>query len=501
MGVPIYGIVAFTSTATDREGRSVPAPGQGILTTAREKKGDGTNRLLSFEYRTRQLKRQLAKIAEWVEEELQDLRTESEGLVAAHAAKLIAERTAEIHTEAERLVRSAKQHWVHYYWKNDSRISPLKGALSVWGLTVDDIGVASFHGTGTKANDKNESNVLNSQMRHLGRTEGNLLPSIFQKYLTGHPKGAAAAWMLNGVLQVLQTGIIPGNRNADNIDQALESFEYLIYPSRSLHTDGLKAALLKSFGFGQVGGEVLVLHPDYILAACDEKTYNDYKAKCSIRQAKAYRFHHDSLTGVDGFVRVKTAAPYSSAQQNDVYLDPTVRASYNDLKKTWTFDAPSHTHSIQEENVAAMEELAQQVRSSIAKEGESGQGIGMDVEAISSINIDNETFIERNFTSGEIAYCRSKPDPRASFAGRWCAKEAVIKALSNTFLQSKIRWQGAGAPLKDIEIIALESGCPGVLLHGEARTMVGDGYDIKVTISHSDLYAIAMAQTIAPSIK
>ena len=36
MGVPIYAVVALTNTATDGEGRSVPAPGQGILTTARE---------------------------------------------------------------------------------------------------------------------------------------------------------------------------------------------------------------------------------------------------------------------------------------------------------------------------------------------------------------------------------------------------------------------------------------------------------------------------------
>jgi len=36
MGVPIYGIVALTATATDKVGRSIPAPGQGILTTARE---------------------------------------------------------------------------------------------------------------------------------------------------------------------------------------------------------------------------------------------------------------------------------------------------------------------------------------------------------------------------------------------------------------------------------------------------------------------------------
>jgi fatty acid synthase subunit beta len=31
MGVPIRGIIAMTSTATDKEGRSVPAPGRGIF--------------------------------------------------------------------------------------------------------------------------------------------------------------------------------------------------------------------------------------------------------------------------------------------------------------------------------------------------------------------------------------------------------------------------------------------------------------------------------------
>lgn len=115
----------------------------------------------------------------------------------------------------------------------------------MFGLTVDDIEVASFHGTSTTANDINETHVLNMQMEHLGRTKGNILPAVMQKYLTGHPKGAAAAWMLNGVLQVLDSGIVPGNRNADNIDEKLKEFDYVHFPSRSIQTDGVKAGLLK----------------------------------------------------------------------------------------------------------------------------------------------------------------------------------------------------------------------------------------------------------------
>jgi fatty acid synthase subunit alpha len=70
----------------------------------------------------------------------------------------------------------------------------------VWGLTVDDIGVASFHGTGTKANDENESRVTQLQMQHLGRKKGNPILTVFQKYLTGHPKGYEGSVMLNVIV-------------------------------------------------------------------------------------------------------------------------------------------------------------------------------------------------------------------------------------------------------------------------------------------------------------
>jgi len=165
--------------------------------------------------------------------------------------------------EASRQEAAAKSLWGTDFYRQDARIAPLRGALAVFGLTIDDIGIASFHGTGTQANDVNESDVLNAQMLHLGRSQGNPLPAVMQKYLTGHPKGAAAAWMLNGVLQSLDTGLVPGNRNADNIEAKLRAFDHVYYPSQTIQTDSLKAGLLKSFGFGQVGGEVLVIHPDY----------------------------------------------------------------------------------------------------------------------------------------------------------------------------------------------------------------------------------------------
>ena len=107
----------------------------------------------------------------------------------------IQDRAAHIEREAQRQVKDALNSLGNNFWKHDARIAPLRGALATWGLTIDDLDVASFHGTSTVANDKNESDVLCQQMKHLGRKKGNALMGIFQKYLTGHPKGAAGAFM------------------------------------------------------------------------------------------------------------------------------------------------------------------------------------------------------------------------------------------------------------------------------------------------------------------
>ncbi|KAJ2678474.1 fatty acid synthase alpha subunit Lsd1 [Coemansia spiralis] len=343
IGVPVYGILAMCGTATDKEGRSVPAPGQGILTSAREMPSAVPSPLLDIKYRRRQLEQRRAAILEWrqreleyVQQEVESYKTSPSGLPCDEET-FVQERTEFVEKEAGRQLAEALDVWGNQFWRQDPRIAPLRGALAVWGLTVDDIGVASFHGTSTKANDKNESQVIERQFKHLGRTPGNACPSICQKWLTGHPKGAAAAWMLNGVLQVLRTGIIPGNRNADNIAAELEQFEYIMYPSRSIQTDGIKVGLLKSFGFGQVGGEILALHPDFLLATLTREQLEEYVAKVKGRESKAYRYWHNTLTGVHPFVQIKNEPPYTEAQESQVYLNPLARAEYDPTTKKYLF--------------------------------------------------------------------------------------------------------------------------------------------------------------------
>ncbi|PIA13919.1 hypothetical protein COEREDRAFT_10860 [Coemansia reversa NRRL 1564] len=332
MGVPIHGIVAMTGTATDKEGRSVPAPGKGVLTSAREAPcGPAKAQLLEIGYRRRQLELRQRQICEWAAEERelvlqiaqvprQDCSELEEGAVDSQL-EFIALETKRQNDEALTM-------WGNSFWKRNPNISPLRGSLAVWGLTVDDIGIASFHGTSTKANDKNESEIVEQQLRHLGRTPGNVVFSICQKYLTGHPKGPASIWMLNGVLQVLRTGIVPGNRNADNIAAELEKLEYIVYPSRSIKTPGIKAGLIKSFGFGQVGAECLMVHPDYLLAVLDREKLEQYRARNTQREAHAYRYWHNALTEVHPFVQVKTAPPYTAEEEKQLYLNPLGRVEH-----------------------------------------------------------------------------------------------------------------------------------------------------------------------------
>lgn len=115
-----------------------------------------------------------------------------------NAAEYMKKRAQHIECEAFRQEKDAQFSIGNNIWRRDSRIAPLRGVLATWGLTIDDIDVASFHGTWTIANDKNESDVMCQQMKHLGRKNGNAVMGIFQKYLTGHPRGAAGAWMFNG---------------------------------------------------------------------------------------------------------------------------------------------------------------------------------------------------------------------------------------------------------------------------------------------------------------
>jgi phosphopantetheine--protein transferase-like protein len=564
MGCPIFGIVALTNTATDKVGRSVPAPGQGILTTARETRSQFSTPMLDVQYRKKNLEHTMRYVESWRKIESDLIEAEAASILSTQGPEakdaFLKERTQFMERECIRLRADAQVRWGMTFYQDTPDISPLRGALSVWGLDVDDISVATFHGTGTKLNDKNESDVTNSQLAHLGRTKGNPCMVVCQKWLTGHPKGAAAAWMLNGALQMMSHGVVPGNRNADNVDAALEQFDHLLYPNRSLEVGRINAVLLKSFGFGQAGGEVLVVHPDYLLAALDEDQFSNYCDLRGVRERGAQRALHEALADKRPVVRVKTEPPYTPAQEKSVYLDPLARVNRVAETGEWAFSDKDLNVAPEQQEVPVVDEDAESIRTEteallaslragprvsasdtdyrndiasnpLPEESRapsplpSGQasprriaakmelamretagglvggerGVGIDVEPIKTFEGASKTFINRNFTEAETAYCLSAPNPAASFAGRWAAKEAVIKAISSSALDSRNLWRDSAAPLKDIHVRRGESGAPYIELDGHAKMVAAALGVTKVQISISYFADNAVAQAVAMS--
>jgi fatty acid synthase subunit alpha len=251
--------------------------------------------------------------------------------------------------------------------------------------------------------------------------------------------------MVNGCLQVLSSGIVPGNRNADNVDKVMEQFDYIVYPSRTIKTDGVKAFSVTSFGFGQKGAQVIGVHPKYLFATLDKAQYESYRVKVEARQKKTYRYFHNGMINNTLFV-AKSKAPYEDNIQSQVFLNPDYRVTLD--KKTAELTYPAVPPKADE-----TEKTRQLVESLASATAAPNSRVGVDVEHVESINIENDTFVERNFTDWEQAYCRKSPSPQASFAGRWSAKEAVFKSLG-------VPSKGAGAPLNEIEIINDANGAP-----------------------------------------
>ncbi|KAL2256706.1 hypothetical protein VTK26DRAFT_1254 [Humicola hyalothermophila] len=325
MGLPIRGVVALTHMAADGIGRSVPSPGKGMLTIATEKRSGKqfASPLLDMNHRRRQLSLRLRQIQQkrdmelaWLNDRLarqqQDQQPTPEGY-AEHCR-------SEIERDAKRAIREAKNMYGNQFWRHDDSISPLRGALAVWGLTIDDLSVASLHGTSTKQNDLNETAVMQAQLAHLGRTEGNVLPCCLQKGLLGHGKGAAGAFAVNSCLQMLASGLIPGNRNADNIDAELADRNLLFFPSQTYQNPtGIKAFSVTSFGFGQKGAQVIGVNAKYLFATLSQDEYEAYRRKVAKREAAADRKLQEGVYG-GKFVTLKDKNVYEKRQLEKALL-------------------------------------------------------------------------------------------------------------------------------------------------------------------------------------
>lgn len=119
-------------------------------------------------------------------------------------------------------------------------------------------------------------------------------------------------------------------------------------------------------------------------------------------------------------------------------------------------------------------------------------GIGVDIIEVDRIarmvETRGEKFLDKIFTADEKKHCLGKKSKYENIAGRFAAKESVIKAVGYS--------RGKGIRWKDINIKSdSKNGMPYVELNGNIKKFVAEKgiKKIIVSISHSDKYAVAFA--------
>jgi holo-[acyl-carrier protein] synthase len=118
-------------------------------------------------------------------------------------------------------------------------------------------------------------------------------------------------------------------------------------------------------------------------------------------------------------------------------------------------------------------------------------GLGVDICEIARMEraiSRHDTFRDRVFTPEEIAYCDSKARPAESYAGRFAAREATIKALGG---YRGRRWQ-------DISVTRHPSGAPSIRLDGNAKRRADalGVTEVLITFTHEKTSAVAFAVAV-----
>jgi holo-[acyl-carrier protein] synthase len=116
--------------------------------------------------------------------------------------------------------------------------------------------------------------------------------------------------------------------------------------------------------------------------------------------------------------------------------------------------------------------------------------VGVDllpVARMARLAAENPGIQETIFTGLELRYCRGKRRATEHLAGRFAAKEAVLKALGSG-LGQRMRWT-------DVEIVNGILGRPVVRLYGEVAAWARRWglCDLDVSLSHTSDLAVAQA--------
>lgn len=125
-------------------------------------------------------------------------------------------------------------------------------------------------------------------------------------------------------------------------------------------------------------------------------------------------------------------------------------------------------------------------------------GIGTDLVEIGRVRrfLEGESgrrFLERVLTPAERLLAEERKGRLAEFvAGRFAAKEAVVKALGTGI--------GCTTGFQDVEVLSLEGGRPSVVLSSGARERLGLGEEVKVHLSITHTAELASAYAVVEKV-
>ena len=105
--------------------------------------------------------------------------------------------------------------------------------------------------------------------------------------------------------------------------------------------------------------------------------------------------------------------------------------------------------------------------------------IGVDIEDISRFIDKSDEFLHRVFTDNELEYSMKFSKPQSHLAARFCAKEAVIKALSALNIKN--------VQLKEIEAFHNENQCQQIRI----LKKLDKNIKFQLSLSHDRTKAIA----------
>ena len=123
----------------------------------------------------------------------------------------------------------------------------MSSALKLSGLSTEDIGYVSAHGTATELGD-----IAESQATH--RLLGSRIPVSTFKSFTGHTMGACGALEAMVAIQMMNQGWFHGTANLDNIDPLCAKLDYLTGEGREVET---KYVMSNNFAFGGINTSLI----------------------------------------------------------------------------------------------------------------------------------------------------------------------------------------------------------------------------------------------------